>query len=464
MDFQLNIKNIGKLSDAKIRIGQFTVLAGPNNTGKSTVSKLLYSIFDAMNANHTDVYLKNRTKPARKILSTLRLITSNKSIDGDTVDSLLKEFENSVRDFKIEDIEKLDKAILKLAGEVEKIQEQFHEINTQEESIGNQKALFPVVDMVREISKNAKEALDELHNELHNEIDDIRQKKHIQFGIKYQVMENLIENFQVSSLANLQGREDMRSVIDIEYFGEFKLENEELDSRIARIDLWEWPQHSGVIYLESPIYWKLKNALEDLRIHPRYSRGERVQLSGVPGYFYDMASALKHEYTGDIAFQSLYERLTGKDVLGGKIAISESGDLSFHQNGRSFSLPVTAMGVANLGILALLIERKVLDKKSVLFIDEPEAHLHPAWQVIMAETLFELAKGGVTVVIATHSIDILKWLEVEVKENPESKDLIALNQFSADSVKNIDQDFDDKMSNILQELTEPFATTFRRGV
>ena len=60
------------------------------------------------------------------------------------------------------------------------------------------------------------------------------------------------------------------------------------------------------------------------------------------------------------------------------------------------------MGIANLGILALLIERKVLDKGTFLFIDEPEAHLHPAWQVIMAETLFELAKGGVNVVIATH--------------------------------------------------------------
>ena len=105
----------------------------------------------------------------------------------------------------------------------------------------------------------------------------------------------------------------------------------------------------------------------------------------------------------------------------GKIAISESGNLSFQENGRSFSLPVTATGVANLGTLALLIEQKVLDKDSFLFIDEPEAHLHPAWQVVMAESLFELAKGGVNVVIATHSADILKWLEVHVKRIPMTK-------------------------------------------
>ena len=130
-----------------------------------------------------------------------------------------------------------------------------------------------------------------------------------------------------------------------------------------------------------------------------------------------------------MAFPDVYAKLTGKSVMDGKIAISETGNLSFHENGRNFSLPVTAMGIANLGILALLIERKVLDKGTFLFIDEPEAHLHPAWQVVMAEALFELAKAGVNVVIATHSVDILQWLDVHVKKNPDDEQLIALNQF-----------------------------------
>ena len=64
-------------------------------------------------------------------------------------------------------------------------------------------------------------------------------------------------------------------------------------------------------------------------------------------------------------------------------------------------MPVTAMGIANLGILALLIERKVLDKGSFIFIDEPEAHLHPAWQVVMAEALFDLSRQGANVVLAS---------------------------------------------------------------
>ena len=54
--------------------------------------------------------------------------------------------------------------------------------------------------------------------------------------------------------------------------------------------------YSRVIYLESPAYWKLKNALEDTRDYPRYFyEDSRDRLSGVPGYFYDLVRALKFE-------------------------------------------------------------------------------------------------------------------------------------------------------------------------
>ena len=145
------------------------------------------------------------------------------------------------------------------------------------------------------------------------------------------------------------------------------------------------------------------------------------------------------------------------------MAISETGNLSFQENGRNFSLPVTAMGIANLGILALLIERKVLDKGTFLFIDEPEAHLHPAWQVVMAESLFELSRQGVNVVIATHSADILQWLDVHVKKNPDDEQLIALNQFPVKSGKT-EEDFETKMGKIMHELTKPFSDLYIEGI
>ena len=114
-------------------------------------------------------------------------------------------------------------------------------------------------------------------------------------------------------------------------------------------------------------------------------------------------------------------------------------------------------------MLALLIERKALDTDSFIFIDEPEAHLHPAWQVFIAESLFELARQGVHVVIATHSIDILKWLEVHIKKNPSDKEFVALNQFPSPT-NAIDYDLEEKLSNIKQKLSEPFANLYVDGL
>ena len=67
MSFKVKIKNIGKLADAELRMGRFTVFAGPNNTGKSFVSKLLYSLFESMNENHAETYVNKLLKPVRAI-------------------------------------------------------------------------------------------------------------------------------------------------------------------------------------------------------------------------------------------------------------------------------------------------------------------------------------------------------------------------------------------------------------
>ena len=461
MAFDLNIKNIGKLSDAKIRIGQFTVLAGPNNTGKSFVSKLLYSLFDAMNANHAEVHLKNLTMPVK---SSLRRLLRRYQPGNDVLDSFSEEIEKLERalsGFAIEDIGELDNIIHDLADRAKNMQTMIPDVRAFISSAPEKRE--PSLDS-SSLKEEMLRRLEKYLKKLQVALSDADAEKFIVSGIEYKVEENLIQNFQVSNLSDLKGREKHESVVSIDDIGEFRFSNDDFYFDIARAGLQRLQEYSKVIYLESPVYWKLKNALEDVRMYPRYLHSRREQLIGVPGYFYDLASALNHEYTGEIDFPELYKKLTSKEVIDGKIAISESGDLSFQENGRNFSLPVTAMGVANLGMLALLIERKVLDKDSFLFIDEPEAHLHPAWQVVMADALFELAKGGVNVVIATHSADILKWLEVHVKKHPNDESLIALNKFPANGNEPEEQDFEDKIAAIKQELTKPFADLYMAGI
>ena len=476
MSFKVEIKNIGKLADAELRIGKFTVFAGPNNTGKSFVSKLLYSLFDAMNANPAETYMDHLISPVENAFVMMQpWVNENpagRSIQALSIGAMLPEFYRLKDIVKGASIDELDQIIPRLISQTKKMQEMAAGIPQSFESEEERKRLdYDLSDeppSVREKKKKRKQG--DLENmrrslaELQETLSQANAKVFITAGIQYKIRQNLIQNFQVPRLSDLRNEENSSSKVNIENFGSFEFSNGEIgfNSDVSRIN--QLQQYSSVIYLESPVYWKLKNALEDINPSPRFfSRTGREPLTGVPGYFYDLARALKFEYTGDMAFPDVYERLTGSNVIGGKIAISETGDLSFHENGRSFSLPVTAMGIANIGILALLIERKVLDEGSFLFIDEPEAHLHPAWQVIMAKTLFELSRQGVKVVIATHSADILQWLEVHVKEKPEDEQLIALNQFPVNGAK-ADEDFETKIGKIMHALTKPFSDLYLEGL
>lgn len=473
MAFKVKIKNIGKLEDAEIHIGDFTVFAGPNNTGKSFVSKLLYSLFNAMNANHAETHLDNLLASVKRDLVMTKMdrrMRSDKATRSrlSSLENEIKKLETLVKEASIDDLDN-ENIILGLISQTEQMQQLAADIpqsflkTTDEQSRIGQ----PIINITDERSILAS-SLAELNMKLHQ----TNAEDFIIAGIRYEIRQNLIRNFQVPNISDLQGEESRPSEVAVEDVGAFKISQERLEFRIVRSWLKRLQDYSRVIYLESPIYWKLKTALEDIGDYPISRFRNRERLSGVPGYFYDLGRALKFEYTGKMAFPDVYTKLTGEEVIGGRIAISETGDLSFRENGRNFSLPVTATGVANLGILALLIERKVLDEGSFLFIDEPEAHLHPAWQVIMAESLFELSRQGVNIAIATHSVDILKWLEVRTKKNPEDKRLIALNHFSAtgvnhfnaDNEDNAEGDFETVMGAIMHELTTPFSDLYLEGL
>lgn len=503
MTFKVTIKNIGKLTDAEIRIGRFTVFAGPNNTGKSFVSKLLYSLFDAMNPVLVREYLLGLSKLVGK--QEFDLFNAS---DLSEYEKMRQKMDTGIRagsDSLNTWVGELKKSSVRLIEQMEpgpllsSLTENVRNLEVLARSwkSGNPSEAYEIISKLISNLGEIQHTVDEIRSEriktelgpFEKSLADLQEEclgwasLSVATGIQYRIRQNLCQNFQAPRLSDLMGEENIPSEINVGDFGRFEFLNRKVEFEISSVWLRHLKCYSNIIYLESPVYWKLKSALEDVydlhgnirnriegfskheiaEFRPEYLELNRERLSGVPGYFHDLVKALRFEYTGDMAFPDVYEKLTGEDVIGGKITISEIGNLSFQEHKRSFSIPATATGVANLGILALLIERKVLDENALIFIDEPEAHLHPAWQVVMAEALFELSRQGANVVIATHSADILKWLEVHAKKNPEDKDLIALNRFPVNSSE-VDEDFETKMANIKQELTKPFSDLYLEGI
>ncbi len=438
----LKVRNFGKIKEAEIDIGEFTVFAGPNNTGKSFVSRLLYSLLDPMNADLKQDGLRHAVNSLKP-----HAIPEEKRILADFIRNQISEMKRTVASYSEDGTQGFDDIVSELnlkAKGMKKV------IDVEIENPGMQRQMLAFAELSM--------ALDNILKEFGDGIDEW---KYTQAVLKHRIEQNLIKNFQIPGVSELNGQPNEDSKVNVDEIIQLTISGKDLELGIGRSTFAAFGEIANVVYLESPVYWKLLTALQDIRRHfPRHAH--RDTLTGVPEYFYDIAAKLAHEYSGEMAYPEVYHSLVGSDVINGHVSVSERGEMMFQENGRSYSLQMTATGVANIGILAALIERKIIDRRTMLFIDEPEAHLHPSWQVVLAEALFQLAKGGVKVVVATHSLDILKWLEVHITKYPDNERFVALNHFP--NPVRIEDDFKMKIAKIKHELSKPFSDLYLEGI
>ena len=93
-----------------------------------------------------------------------------------------------------------------------------------------------------------------------------------------------------------------------------------------------------------------------------------------------------------------------------------------------FPLRECATGIKSLSILNFLYTHGCLGRKTLLIVDEPEAHLHPQWIVEYAKILVRLNRRlGVRLLITTHSPDMLNALRrvANVEEVPDLRFYLA---------------------------------------
>lgn len=91
------------------------------------------------------------------------------------------------------------------------------------------------------------------------------------------------------------------------------------------------------------------------------------------------------------------------------------------ENGRFYLLPahgerleitLVAEGYRKLGTLAYLLANGSLNPETTLYWDEPEANLNPALLREVARLLTQLARQGFQIILATHSLFLLKELHI----------------------------------------------------
>jgi predicted ATPase len=166
-------------------------------------------------------------------------------------------------------------------------------------------------------------------------------------------------------------------------------------------------------YLEAgPIFIPTR---EMLSIFPGFTAVYEDQHLEFEETYYDVAKALnanarkKHSS----AVQSLINRL--EELLEGHVKL-ESGRFYLlpNQAGKGkIEMHLVAEGLRKLAMLAYLLINGSLRNRGTLFWDEPETNLNPKLMVVTAEALIALAQQGYQVVLATHSLFLLRELAIQ---------------------------------------------------
>ena len=105
-----------------------------------------------------------------------------------------------------------------------------------------------------------------------------------------------------------------------------------------------------------------------------------------------------------------------EEQYGGRVVLGDNGRFYLRPTGGSrMEMPLVAEGWRKLAMLARLIATGSLLDKGCLFWDEPESNLNPKLIREVAGAILRICRAGVQVIVATHSLFLLRELEILLK-------------------------------------------------
>ncbi|WP_425930172.1 AAA family ATPase [Pseudomonas sp. NyZ201] len=111
-----------------------------------------------------------------------------------------------------------------------------------------------------------------------------------------------------------------------------------------------------------------------------------------------------------------------EEIMGGKVVVDPANGRFYLQvpGEGKMEMPLVAEGLRKIAMLARLISTGVLLEQGYLFWDEPETNLNPKLIKVIAACILNLCQQGIQVFVASHSLFLLRELEM-LSEQPEFK-------------------------------------------
>lgn len=399
----IEIDSIGAINNANIILDGITVIAGENGSGKSTVSKFAYQLFQTSIEfdKIVDSKLRDKITQVYQVLDPLTMELSY-FLSKDEYLKIRSSFRRFLR----------NKRQLSLFGEDDDV--------------------FVVI-----------EYLIELFSDPERELKDSRHLDRIRVLLREFLDEkNEINDDIVHLLATLK-------LTISEY-----LKNSSEDKESRPISILNEKIHDAFIDFEDFLLSKSYNVTEygvsiidreEGKVLPIHSIHKTAYIDTPMIIGLDMFSGRNHwddineliSYKGNRTDNKL-DSVFKKDILKGDVDVEDSEFMkSFRykrNDGEEFDLLECATGLKSFSILQLLYKNGFFSKQTLLIIDEPEVHLHPQWVVEYARLIVLLNKYiGVKFLIASHHPDMISAIKyISEKEEVAS----SLNFYLAEKLPN----------------------------
>lgn len=405
---ELKITNVGKISLAEIEIKGLTIIAGSNATGKSTVSRSLFAMFHSFSKISDKITLE-------KIYAIQKMFFSSN-----------KHFEFMLTC----QLQPRELAAI-LAGDVDK--------NRINKTLHNSNPTFESSELVEELSddiikiNSTSEEL--LHREIVSEIFIDEFNSHIT-----NIRSNNKSEIEliIKDSKNKVIFDDNNELIAIEVGKDLSYEVVYIDDPFI-INSYNLSQERGQLPLYGDISEKVSNHRSSLI--SQYKNTENLTLV-------DKAN-LKEK------LNVIYKKIN--DTLGADMALFENGKNSVESHSSSDRLSVDSLssGMKTFYLIKRLIDNGSIVQNTTLILDEPEVHLHPDWQVSLAEIIVLLQKEmGLHILINTHSPYFLRAIEVYSQKYaiaPCVKYYLSYNEEDVSKIKDVTLD----ISKIYKVLSKP---------
>jgi len=397
---QITLKNVGFVSEAEVGLAGLNVIAGPNGTGKSTVGKTVYTIIksisdcDSIVNEHREIIinslcraifygLKNdldiaqRNSPSKNS-GDMKILMDNFSYQF--LNILLKHLQNGE-----------DEQARKLINHNIKLMDSFSSLKSKSKS-SVKKSLNELLSVFNAIDRN----------------DMIKQSLEFMYEKMFRQQVNNISSHATSKIFLDNNGNNLK------YHVSNNSKTLSFSDRLIIDDIGDYLEQNIIpkaTFIETPLILQVASNFD------------------LPFHWTDLIEMLSDDSVNKAKSgicAKIYKEVSS--ILGGELVyIDDKQDFYFVPKGTDNKLHVNNMasGEKIFGILQKMAKLGFLSPAHLLILDEPENHLHPEWQIKLAEILITLVDNNVPVLLTTHSATFIDALQ----EFAEAKDITDKTRF-----------------------------------